>query len=565
MGAVYDQWGVVIREAGIFSITCDGVPVGGACCEPCAAAWSVHSQRGAGKGGLKSKLYSHVIDWLRRNPVTVEATVKPSAGKLLPITCKDAVLERNNGQLQRIWPSLTNVEKSSLTDQLHNMNRKSLKERKGSRWTSEISHHNARRVMLNGGASLLKHLSENGHRMPSRMTIWKGVQRFTAWGVQMAEVDSLTERLLLCDITVSFDEIAVNQCIAFPHVGDMGYRMDGVANIFPLDSVTNVLNQFYRSPIEFPSVESCERASNVMLFLAHTHNRSKERFGVSLYPSNKKINFTDLLLLWDELEIAVSERDGSVGNIACDNAAAQPKLMWAVMKPFTLAEDERLLDCVHKHMNYVCLDNGWMRVAAELGRTVGIAKARYLKLKELRSREQPVLSVDNAYEIPYPGGWVAGNPSIYSHRQDVWQSVSPEWRHLVRLLVQHIRDKPHKLLVMSFLPSSPPALYGDFYALYVNPNHNPDPENYPEFGTTITLTHDLKFESIDLSDSAQSDERCMQLLSFKNVPSLCARGSTGSALFVLLSASYLRGFVDDKKSDPVPLKARCFLLFCHTE
>jgi len=177
----------------------------------------------------------------------------------------------------------------------------------------------------------------------------------------------------------------------------------------------------------------------------------------------------------------------------------------------------------------------WLRVAVALGRPTGITRQRYTVLQGTSSAQNQLL-------IPYKGFPFAFNSSFL--RPLLSQCVTAEWRHTSRLLAQHLRDKPHKVLVWSFEGEQAPVSFNTFFVAYS--------EHKEASG--------LDYHSVDQSDRAQSDNRAVGLSNFGLVSVLASiPGGMGSACACLVHGCYVRIFVDVTGQAPLSMGDRLVL------
>jgi hypothetical protein len=531
------------------------------CCQLCRSIWEDCSPPAASgsistQGRVRTPFYGHVLKVLHAGkrgqswagkyatkPLKVsERTVVQKARRVLQKRARDRAAESKlDPQLKKVlslvskkWGLLGQGERESMQEQAHNIGREGALTR-GRRWRGFLGKHHGMKELLHGGPKRLREWTGNGYVLPTKNTVYKDVPRVGEWGLQEPQLDMCKEAFGKhhVDIDLSFDEVKVNE--------KLDAVKDKATGCFVVQGAADACVTMRYGPAKrhtFTDKESIPTdipvASYVSVWLTHAHENGQPKQAVHMVPTDGGLVEGDYILHFHGVEVALHNRGIGVGNLGADSAAPQLSFLWGFARPFCNDEDVQVCELA---ATAKADDERWLHLAVSLRRPVGIVLQRGVLLREADwGSGKP--HVAQGMCMPFRQWPWAFNKSSFSASV---QCVSSEWRHGVRLLVKHLRDKHSKLVVWSFLVTASPAMLCDVQCMYLLDDEL------------------LTFKAIDQSDYTQSNARAAELSSFVLVARLCecVPGSVGTAMHVLVQAAYLHVFMDAEY--PISMGARVVL------
>lgn len=400
------------------------------------------------------------------------------------------------------WSVLPACDKARLHDLALCSGRQG-KAKNGNRWTNK---HLALKLNLTVGWNTLADMA-----MPSRRTVNRSLpKKYCLVGVQPGDT---------CfsdfDITVSGDDLSLTTAIDLMFVNGE-HILVGNANCIPTVKHGPPVQYIINQPSDAPDPESVPKATNVLLHVIHTPVPDAPVKTIHIAPHDG-LCFEDYIRILHEIEVTVP-----VANISYDNFSCQMQLKWGVLRPWTTGEDNYLRSLVNS------AGVGQLEFAAaaalNLVRPVSIVMQR---MAQVRSADGVGVEVGGVLGIPYP---FRVSTSACSGKS---LGVAPEWRHSLRLLVKHFRDKRNKLICWEFKLTRRCVTYFDVYRLYSEFSFEDCP---------------IRYQVIDQTDSTLKNERAFELHRFAVVEKLITSvyGSLSTAVHLFVGSTYLYIFKPDK-------------------
>lgn len=538
----------------LFSPECTGTSEAGtqrACCY-CRGMWQATP---------RVPFYAHVVKCLQNGVWDYKYyTLNTGRRKSVCMSRRDSNVHLSETVriLKSRWGSIRPGLQTVLCDTVKNIGREG-KQRHGSRWSSSLLLHHSKKLLLRCGSKVLREWGLNCCPLPSRRKAKQCMSRVSTWGVQSDQLAAISQTSAsnvfpISDngfrvATVSVDDLSLTQRfdtiydpvqkvnVLVGHANACATVKYGAGQTFPITDKASM-----------PSAKDVPVAKYAGLWIAHTHVRKSPVYGVLVQPHDG-LCFVDYLLNFNLLEVTGQSVGVVIGALGCDNVTVQLLFQQALTRPWLDIEFRYLRQRVDELGDGDIKDDDILTIASSLSRTCGQVKYFITELAKSSAAD-----LVNMVCVPYRGYPVNANPSAYS--DGVAQTISAEYRHSSRLFAKVLRDKCSKLIQWSFLLGASPALFLDIVTLYYSLNQD---------------VHGLHYNTIDVSDSTQSQDRAVELSSWHLIPLLlnhfghASSGAHSTCIHILVSGAYLRVFWDPACDPPISSLARaCLGMFCAT-
>lgn len=198
------------------------------------------------------------------------------------------------------------------------------------------------------------------------------------------------------DITVSFDGFSLSQ--HFDCTYNAGppafYRLHWPADAVPSAKYPTPAGSYtFSSKESMPDFRLIPVAKEAVIYLAHTPIHDSPLFVVHLQPSDGSLVFQDYILHLHRIEEHLFSCGAALGNVSCDSAAVQLKLLQCVARPFDAAADEQLLQaCIGAAISGSELLE-WGTLSNAMTRPIGLLMQRRKRLLEVGWQPGEILTI----------------------------------------------------------------------------------------------------------------------------------------------------------------------------
>lgn len=255
-------------------------------CVACMSEWKCVAYA---SGSVKPAFYVHVQSQLKHlTNVLAKAEINPQmspSGNSEQDPQFDQVLKT----IASRWLLFDQVERDVLQDQVFNLGRNTGKLRHGARWQHEVSLYHGARALRNVGRANMQRNALNGLPLPTRSTLLHDrkdsliadCKAKSQYGLRsMDRLFGLAHQ----DLTISFDEVALNQRMTLVKVSNDQYEVMGhVQHCSTL--AYGVAKSYYVSSTDSQLPEGVVPAKQAMVWLGHTHRRDSPKSAVMVVPT----------------------------------------------------------------------------------------------------------------------------------------------------------------------------------------------------------------------------------------------------------------------------------------